>query len=94
MRVEIAPRQSGKTTKLIKWLNESNKRILITFSVKEADRISQDFKIDRKRVLTWDEYFGKKKTLGTEIDKVSIDNIDLILQGLFRERIEKITFSK
>ena len=93
MKIEISPRQSGKTTSLVNWLKGNEKRILITFSAREADRISRDFKVDRKKVLTWQEYHQQHRTIGTKVDEVSIDNCDLILQGLFRERIDKITFS-
>lgn len=106
MKVEILPRQMGKTTRLIKWLLEDNSRIIITFSEHEADRIKRYYfrsdgvfrpkikKSDFKRILSMQEYM-EKKTMGYKKPlNIGIDNADIILQNIFWDRIEKITMTE
>jgi hypothetical protein len=94
MRLIVSPRQGGKTSKMIEWLNGDPYRLLITFSVQEADRIAQTFNVERFRVLSFDEYMRGLSKGKIRMREVSIDNADMVMQSLFSEEIKNVTFTK
>lgn len=84
MRFLVTGRTSGKTTKMIKWLEDNPEAICVVHSAMEADRLAREYKIDRQRFFT-----PGAVLFGTSINsKVGVDNLDLILGRLLRTNNE------
>lgn len=93
MKIEIKPRQSGKTTKMIDWLSNYKERILITFSHDEECRLKNLYPEVGNRIMCFDCYNLKNKCAGNYDFEIGIDNADMILQSFFKQRIRIITCS-
>lgn len=93
MQVDYSPRQMGKTTRMIEWLRKDTKRVLITFSHDEENRLKRLYPDLSNRILDWESYLSRY-TRGMDIDQVvAIDNADIILQRMVDRPIEIITVS-
>jgi hypothetical protein len=79
---------------MVESLKKDPKRIHITFSGAEAERLRHEYKdfpdvVDR--IMSWEEYH-KRATVN--IDHIAIDNADYILQNLVRHPIKEISIEK
>ena len=80
--IEFGGRRSGRTTRLIEWLQEDDNRVLMVFSQVEADRIKRLIKenfevpIEDWRIVP---YGRIDKIAGREISEVAIDNLEMML---------------
>lgn len=100
MKVDYSPRGSGKTIRMIQWLSEKPDRVLLTFSDVEAKRLQQEYdKEDRlglsQRICTFSNYIERRGTAWScgRNREVAIDNADIILQGMIRDRLSSISIS-
>lgn len=92
MKIDYSPRQSGKTTRMVKWLREDKRRVLIVFGFIEKKRLAGLHKGIESQVMTWSEY---KSLKGYErvIKEISIDNAETILKLMVNHEISNITIS-
>lgn len=97
MLVDIAPRQAGKTTRMISWLVGNKDRVVITFSEGEKQRLQAivtDLKFPeaRDQIMTWQDATRHKGLLSQR--EVAVDNADKILQQeLMAGRLERISIT-
>lgn len=90
MQIIYQPRQSGKTTKMIEWLKESKKNLLLVpHLVRKAQLVEENPKL-KNQIMTLHEYLPSPSAA---YKKVSVDDAELVLQSLLKHRIEYITMS-
>ena len=93
MEVIIGGRQAGKTREAVKlWQRHDYDGILVVIDYKERARIIAQYFIPeefRDRIMTSESYAWERKRL----NKLYIDNADMILARLFRGTPEVITTS-
>lgn len=94
MEIIIRPRRTGRTTKMMDWLNGDSNRILLTFSQQEADRLKEQYKempsvVDR--IFSWDIWLRDQYGKSSRDTEVGIDNADYILQNYLKNPLRKIT---
>lgn len=108
MKLLFMNRQRGKTTRLMKWLFQAERReafpywnrIVLVHSVSERDRIIREFgrgnevltKVLKEQVHVWSDW--QKKSHGATKVQIAIDNLDLILAQMFRSDIGMIALTK
>lgn len=92
MKYDISPRGGGKTTRMIEKLRANSKHILLVMDQREKDRLKHEYKDVAEQVFTFDEWMRKQNR--TQIETISVDNTDLILQDILRHRIDTLTFSE
>lgn len=98
MKIDIAPRRAGKTTRMISWLLGNKDRVVITFSQEEKERLQyivEDLKFPeaKDRIMTWAEATRHRGFLSRK--EVSVDNVDMILrQELMAGSIESISITQ
>lgn len=104
MIVDIAPRQAGKTTRMISWLLGNRDRIVITYSENEKVRLQEivtDLKSPeaRDQIMTWAEaqrHRGFLSCREVSID-IEISKAQYLLDGyefnvwIFRQRVARET---
>lgn len=93
MKIDLAPRGTGKTTRMLEWLGGKETRVLIVHDEREAHRLRshENNKDIAGRIFTWQEYKNRNGLPGTLITEVSIDNADIILQSQLRHPIRRIS---
>ncbi len=95
MKLIIKPRQSGKTSELIRMSEETNAYILTPNRVM-AEYVSIMAKQQGYNILfpiTLDEYM-RSRLKGSHVTHILIDNADMVLQQIFNEAtIDAITMS-
>ena len=100
MKVTIGSRNSGKTTKAIKWLLDNPHGVLVTFSHQERARVFHIVKIKDKRitedqVICWTDILkGTPGYVKYQDSHLYIDNLDLILPKLFTGWLVGCSFSE
>jgi hypothetical protein len=93
MKIDYSPRQSGKTTRLIELLAKDNRRVLLTFSTQEENRLKNIYPEVAERIFYWETYKTKNKGR-YEQQRVLIDNADYLLEKVIGDWIEVGTFNK
>lgn len=96
MRVLAWPRKWGKTYALVRWVKQGNKtnsypfwdRVIITFNLREADRLRKDHGLDYRQVFSAEEWQHARK--GSKPVEVGIDNVDILLRSMYGD-VEMIT---
>ncbi len=94
MRIDIRPRQTGKTTDLIKECHETGGYIVCS-NLREADRVFREAKRLGKPInlpITFNDFIYRTYS-DMGIEKLYIDNVDMLLQHMTKVPIEKITIS-
>lgn len=94
MKLFIQPRQTGKTTKLIKWMQEDVNRVLLVpnqMMVKQIEEQYSEFK-GTKRILTLRDYLHIGHTMPRKTE-VAVDELDLVLDSVARHRIKLSTLT-
>jgi len=87
MRFMLTGRRMGKTTKMIEWFKEDPaNRMIVTFSEQEAHRISKEYGIPQRKVVS-----ARKDALGGRREVRGIDNVDIILAQMFGPEIDLMT---
>lgn len=86
MRMDISGRQSGKTRKMIRWLNVNPDAIMLTFSEAEAERLRDLYDPDRdreiyNRIVSVHSYMKTRNTSFFR-PQIGVDNAELVLQNL------------
>lgn len=94
----ISPRQSGKTTKMIDMIQCDDTALLLTFSLSEEIRLKNLLPDECKhQVLYWRDYLKNKVVtrgmFAYSYERVLLDNADMILQDLFRNRLKVISMT-
>lgn len=94
MKLNYAPRQSGKTTQMIERLARDTRYILLTFSIEEADRLGRQYNkfIDPRRIMYWRDYVHSKRGRGHG-QKVLVDNADMVLEDAIGDSIEEASMT-
>lgn len=95
---------SGKTIMSIGWVKERKTRILIVLSFDEKRRIIETFCKEElesglviplpewtQRIVTMDEYLQKNHPLHIINHEIGIDNVDMILDKIFKNPVTFIT---
>lgn len=94
MKIDHAPRAGGKTTRLIAWLSEKPRRLLITFSERESERLRDLYPDLANRICTWNEYRERRgNAWALHPEEIALDNADIILQSQARDPISIISLS-
>jgi hypothetical protein len=97
MIIDYSPRASGKTTKLIEWIQEDpNTRYLITFSSREEYRLKQLYPELDRNIYYWETWVKKKREggLSGNHSSVAVDNADYILERVLETYINKVSITK
>lgn len=100
MNIIHSPRGAGKTTKAIEWLKEDlDKRVLITYSHNEENRLKQIYPECAHRIVDWESYLRSIKQGGSSFSRIEnprlmIDNADLFIQKIFDWHVTDLTFTK
>lgn len=96
MRVVINPRQAGKTTEAVKWVQGGDDRIIVVISEKEKERLMKQYGLRYQQVETYDTLLRNYYRPTLHQKKVVLDNLDMWVESMFRETggIEWVTVSK
>lgn len=78
---------------MIEWLREDEKRLMITFSHEEENRLKRLYPDLSNRILDWESYRTRYQPATSHIKEVGIDNADMILQNMSDKIIGKITMN-
>lgn len=78
---------------MLEWLREDEKRIFLTFSITEADRLKNENPDLTMRIFYW-EYWLKNHQYFRDMKEVGIDNAEYILQNYLRHPIGRISLSE
>lgn len=84
MRLHIAGRRGGKTTRMIERLKSDPKAIMLVLGSAERGRIVGENSLtveQSKQIVTFDE-FSQGRTKGRRMNKLLIDNLDSFIHGL------------
>ncbi|MCH7604970.1 hypothetical protein IID24_03210 [Patescibacteria group bacterium] len=87
MEFVIGGRQSGKTTKAIKWLKQDDRRKLAVSHETEKQRLMVQYKLPADRFIVWDK--SKQKDFGLDCE-LGVDNAEWLIQEFFRNRVVKV----
>lgn len=91
MRIDYAPRCSGKTARMIKWLEEDSNHILIVHTIGYKETLKEQHPEHRERILAAHEDIGMKTSHESTL---GFDNLDLILQHMFKRSIGIASITK
>lgn len=94
MELIYLPRQEGKTTLMLTWVEYDPNRILLTFSHNEAMRLKKLRPDLKDRIMSYSAWKNDKKYLLPAYRNVviGIDNVDLVLQDMLGN-VRRITMS-
>ena len=92
MDVDYSPRAAGKTTRMIEWLRANPQRLLITINHLEENRLKRLYPDVSTRILDWESY-RHRYPHGAQMKEAAIDNADIVLEGLLRQRLAKISIT-
>lgn len=95
MKIIIKPRQSGKTTKLIKMSAKSGACIVCRteHEVQALFHMAKNDGINIPKPISYAAFVGSRY-VGKNINAFLIDNVDLLLEHISLIRIEAITLTK
>jgi hypothetical protein len=94
MNVDYAPRQHGKTTRAILWLGEADNRWLIVHNDVTKRALQNKFLSLKDRIITLQDYINARCYGYEKEPEFFIDNADLVLQSIIREKLYGISLSK
>lgn len=95
----VGGRRTGKTTKIVEWLIEGEatetKRVIVSFSEREAERLftlAQDLcdTVEDWQFIT----FGASSDLCGKNVVIGIDNLEFLLGSIFGSPVEFVTVGK
>ena len=99
MKVLVMGRGAGKTHTLIEWVKQGVEtksypgwsRVILTHSLDEAERLRRGHGLDYRQVFEVGEWVRAR--LGRKPVEVAVDNADLVLSALLRQRPEVIALT-
>jgi hypothetical protein len=94
MRILELPKQGGKTTYLLRLLLCNPENILITHSESEAERLREIFEESKGMADRIFSFEAAKNLFGHRFKRAYVDNVDLILQNMFRMPIDYVTVTE
>lgn len=100
MNIDISPRGAGKTTRAIEWLRKDlDKRILLTFSNDEENRLKKLYPDCSHRIVDWKSYVLSIARGGSSFSRIQnprimVDNADIVLQKMLDYNITDVSFTK
>lgn len=85
LTIVTRPRQNGKTSEALRWLAEDPKRVLVCFSVAEAQRIwhlieRDKLLIARTQIISAES--SARRLVGSETREIGVDNAEMVLAYL------------
>jgi hypothetical protein len=98
----IDARQAGKTATVLGWARGDVHRQIVAFSEREADRLRDKLRYppagaavyDRAKVVTIDTILrghGRSSGSGVDFMDLAVDNLDLMLQVIFKRPVHLVT---
>jgi len=82
---------------MIEWLSKDERRILLTYSHREENRLKQLYPEYANRIVDWESYVRSVKSGGSffarEKHKVGVDNADYLLEKVLGTFVDKATFN-
>ena len=93
MEIDLSPRQAGKTTRMIEWLKIGRSRILLTHTMREAERLREQYPDLEDCIFSWDQWLKKQHGVSHRVE-LAVDNADYILQAQVSDDIKRISFNK
>lgn len=93
MKIDLSPRAGGKTTRLIEWLRGDDKRIMITFSHEEENRLKRLYPELSNRILDWESYQKAYQPHMSKFEECGIDNVDIILRQRLHHPLSVISIT-
>ena len=90
MEINISPRRSGKTTRLIDWVKKGEDRVVLFATTEEASYLKKQYPEIADKLYYWIDW-REKKDLNKEI---GIDNADCVLHKIFGRSIQKLEFNQ
>jgi len=100
MNVDYSPRGSGKTTRAIEWLKvDPEKRVLLTYSHDEENRLKRLYPELAHRIVDWESYLRSMKQGGSSFSRIEnrrvmVDNADYVLQKMLDWNITDVTINR
>lgn len=95
MEINISPRQSGKTTKMIAWLKQNDNAVLLVHNHQERMRLINNCELNPSqsaRIMTYDAWLGGYILASKDV-KIAVDNAEIFLQRVFGGRLRKASIS-
>jgi len=93
MKIILLPRQAGKTSQLIAWLEEDRGRLMVVAHLREQNRLCQLYPKLAHQIVTWESYKRDLNMLGRPIKEIVIDNLDLILERECAHQIAAVSLT-
>ena len=90
MEINISPRRSGKTTRLIDWVKKGEDRVVLFATTEEASYLKKQYPEIADNLYYWVDW-KEKKDINKEI---GIDNADCVLHKVFGRSIQKLEFNQ
>lgn len=97
MEIIQRPRRGGKTVEMLRYLRDHRHSVLVVMNQQEYKRVldmlrEQDRDRDwTSQIVLWD---GRHNLRGRRHTEILIDNLDLILQREFSERVTLATITR
>lgn len=93
MIIDHSPRLSGKTTRIIKWIENHPERIMIVRYVQERTRLQYKYPELKRQILDWETF---RTSPQPEAQEYAIDNLEFFFREFFRGRgqVRIITVTK
>jgi hypothetical protein len=83
---------------MIEWLTQDERRVLITFSHDEENRLKRLYPQVANRIVDWQSYIAARKARGGFFDndfhKLGVDNADYILERVLNNYVELASFTE
>jgi len=101
MKIDIAPRGAGKTTRAVKWVKEgrvkgqvdSSNRILVVCSKHEKDNLLRNFGLGYHEVESWNTILNHYYLPALKGKELYLDNADMFLERMFHGRLVGISLT-
>lgn len=93
MEINISPRMSGKTTKLIEWVKEKKNRVVLFSSNSEAFHLKAQYPKIANKLYYWEEWRASRD-FNKGNKEIGIDNVDCLLHAMLGRNIKKIEFNQ
>ena len=91
MKIHNMPRDSGKTTMMIKWLEQDDQRVLLVSSVQERRMLQEAHPAVKGQIFTAGEW-NFKRVYWSDSTEIGIDEVPLVLRRQYGN-VTKITLS-
>lgn len=91
MKIIQKARRCGKTYDMIQWLKKNEDAALITFSAVERDKLRKEYPKLKNRIFN---YLAIDKLKGRGFKTIGIDNLEIVLYGIFSLPVKIVTINK